>query len=151
MLQQDQRASCLTAPHPQRTLQDHCHCILRTFTLFKDKCIVNFLSPYTRYVWCSTPPTARGGFTSTRCTTHYKWNQMSFSVVQNYLTLHGAAAHLDFRLQCRALQVKRAMEERNVSLYFSYLQCRVHVIMRRDSPSVPIWYCYISNYMFGAK
>ncbi len=36
------------------------HCILQTFTLFKDKCIVNSVSPHTRYVRCSTPSTAKG-------------------------------------------------------------------------------------------
>lgn len=45
MLQQGQKAHRLTALRPQWTLQDHCHRILGTFTLFKDKCIVNFVSP----------------------------------------------------------------------------------------------------------
>ena len=96
MLQQGQRAHCLTAPRPRWTRQDHCHRILRTFTLFKDKCIVNFVSPNTRYVCRFTPPAAKGGLTSARRKTHYKWNQMSFSMVQNYLTLHAATVLLDF-------------------------------------------------------
>lgn len=36
------------------------HCILQTFTLFKDKCIVNSVSPHTRYVRRSAPSTAKG-------------------------------------------------------------------------------------------
>lgn len=52
MLQQGQRAPSLTALCLQWTHQDHCHCILRAFTLFKDKCIVNFVSPNTRYLCC---------------------------------------------------------------------------------------------------
>lgn len=127
MLQQGQRAQCLTALRPQQTHQDHCHRILRTFTLFKDKCIVNFVSPNTRYVCRFTPSAAKGGLTSTRCKTHYKWNQMSFSMVQNYLTLHCAAVLLDFRLWCRGLQARRTMEGRNVSMHFSFCsKCRIH-------------------------
>lgn len=72
MLQQGRGARCLTAARPQRTHQDHCHRILRTFTLFKDKCIVNFVSPNTRYVCRFTPPTAKGGLTSARRKTQYK-------------------------------------------------------------------------------
>jgi len=72
MLQQGQRAQSLTALRPQWTHQDHCHRILMTFTLFKDKCIVNFVSPNTRYVCRFTPPAAKGGLTSARWKTHYK-------------------------------------------------------------------------------
>lgn len=101
MLQQGQRTLRLTAQCPRWTLQDQCHHILRTFTLFKDKCIVNFVSPNTRYACRFTPPAAKGGLTSTRCKTLYKWNQMSFSMVQNYLNLQSTAVLLDFRLKCR--------------------------------------------------
>lgn len=51
--------ACLTARRPQRTRQDHCHRILRTFTLFKDKCIVNFVSPSTGCACRFTPSAAK--------------------------------------------------------------------------------------------
>lgn len=121
MLQQGQRTLCLTALRPQWTLQDQCHHILRTFTLFKDKCIVNFVSPNTRYVYRFTPPPAKGGLTSTRCKTFYKWNQMSFSMVQNYLNLQSTAVLLDFRLKCRGLWVRRTIAVWSMALYFSLL------------------------------
>ena len=72
MLQQGQSAQSLTALRPQRTHQDHCYSILRTFTLFKDKCIVNFVTPNTRYACRFTPSAAKGGLTSTRRKTCYK-------------------------------------------------------------------------------
>lgn len=129
ILQQGHRALCLTALRPQWTHQDHCHRILRTFTLFKDKCIVNFVSPNTRYVCRFTPPAAKGGLTSTRCKTHYKWNQMSFSMVQNYLTLHGATVLLDFRLLCRGLQARRTIEVGKVCLCISVVsKRRIHIV-----------------------
>lgn len=120
MLQQGQRTLCLTALRPRWTLQDQCHHILRTFTLFKDKCIVNFVSPNTRYAYRFTPPAAKGGLTSTRCKTFYKWNQMSFSMVQNYLNLQSTAVLLDFRLKCRGLWVRRIIAVWSMPLYFSH-------------------------------
>ncbi|KAJ8012735.1 hypothetical protein DPEC_G00045970 [Dallia pectoralis] len=62
----------LTGPRPLRTSQDRCHRILGTFTLFKDKCVVNLVSGNTRNVRCTTPAAAQGGFTSISPQTDYK-------------------------------------------------------------------------------
>lgn len=53
-----------TPPCPTPVFLLHSHCIFPTFTLFKDKCIVNSVSPLTRYVCCSSPSAAKGALTS---------------------------------------------------------------------------------------
>lgn len=136
---------------PRWTLQDQCHHILRTFTLFKDKCIVNFVSPNTRYACRFTPPAAKGGLTSTCCKTLYKWNQMSFSMVQNYLNLQSTAALLDFRLKCRGLWVRRTIAAWSMTLYFSHFRMQsscsnkapgYNFGHRKKGPTCSIYLCF---------
>lgn len=170
MLQQGQRTLRLTAQRPRWTLQDQCHHILRTFTLFKDKCIVNFVSPSTRYACRFTPPAAKGGLTSTRCKTLYKWNQMSFSMVQNYLNLQSTAVLLDFRLKCRGLWGRRTIAVWSMSIFWVISECRVHVLIRhqgitfghtkkkstssvyfRFSTNITCWHAHICRQLFAGR
>lgn len=92
----------------------------------------------------------KGGLTSARCETHYKWNQMSLSMVQNYLTLHCAAELSDCRLWCRGAPAQRTMGGENVAVHsglcsecwshFMDLTVSTRLVWPRSRFSLQIWY-----------